>query len=126
MSNSVSILYQPMTYTLGLYEINCTELRERVGPSDGYDSMVTIGNIIGWIPIIGAIIGAIRFAIGYRRYKEIGDKPGEEMEREAMVGFMIRGMAEICCAGPLLMIIDIIVTIARQIVPPPPSSSELA
>jgi hypothetical protein len=116
----VSVFNHPMTYTLGLYEIDCTALKNRNGPSDGFDSFITLGNILGWIPIIGSIIGAVRFGIGYNRYKKASASVHSvnlTEEKEAMKGLMYRGIAEVLCLGPVLLLVDIIATIARKYLP---------
>jgi len=109
-----SVFNSHRAYTLGLYEIHCNMFCARKIQNSDCDSWVTMGNIIGWIPIIGLIIGMIRFTIGYQRYTDVASKsyPMDE-EREAMKGFMIRGTIEMFSLGPLLMIVDLIVTVAR-------------
>lgn len=106
-----SIFNHPYVATLGLYTITCGPT---TGPKQDYDRAVTIANIIGWIPIIGTIIGIFRLYVGVTRYNNIknSDDPNED-EMRACLGLMARGIAEILCLGPLLLLIDIIFTIGR-------------
>jgi len=61
---------------------------------------------LGWFPIIGGIIAGISHIM-----------MGLKLNDSKLIG---RGIAEIACLGPLLFLIDVIVTIGRMCTKPPP------
>jgi len=107
-----SIVNHPCAIPFGLHSFTCEELKDGVEklPALG-DETGTIGNIISWIPVIGAIIGAIYIYAGYKMYSEENAEEDQKKIGTAAIG---RGVAAILCMGPLLMIADIAMTIARQ------------
>jgi len=102
------VVFHPASFTYGLWEIDCQKLSKGL-KGDAFLSAITLANVIGWIPIIGAIIGAIRIYAGVKGLQE-KDPEAQEVSK----GLIARGVAEILGSGPLLCIVDIVVTIARR------------
>lgn len=106
-----SIFNHPYSVTFGLYAITCDG--SSAGPKQDYEKVITISNIIGWIPIIGTIVGVFRLYIGIIRYKHQNSSNPNDAEMDTCKGLMARGIGEIFCLGLLLFLIDIIFTIGR-------------
>ncbi len=102
----MSAINSPFFATFGLYPL------KKVAFSSDYRKPITIGNIIGWIPVIGAVIGAIRIKAGISRMAEMSRLSGEE--KAFCQGLIARGIAEILCLGPLLLVTDLFFTAARE------------
>jgi hypothetical protein len=104
------VIYSQSSVNFGLYSLNCTQLNSNTDES--LKTKVTLMNIAGWIPGIGALVGAYRIYLGASIHKESN-------KASVSVPFVARGLAEILCLGPLLMLIDVVITLARLIIPNP-------
>jgi hypothetical protein len=110
-----SPIYHPAALAFGLHGCSCQKKKDANWKQTG--AALTLFNIISWIPIIGAIIGAFRVYQGIQGYRETPkDMKGIRQICQAVIA---RGIAAIVGLGPLLMIIDIVIAIARKCIPHP-------
>ena len=117
------IIHHDCAYTIGLRDLDfCKPFQKGLLDEDAFPATVTLGNIIGWIPIIGAIIGTVRIIAGAMMYRAQMAKNASLRDQDTIdmgIGFIGRGIAEILCMGPLLLLADIIFTVARCCIPEP-------
>jgi len=107
-----TIITHPASAVFGLHGIDCKTLSSKGWQhDDSFTSVLTLANIISWIPVIGAIIGAIRVYVGVQ---VLQDKDVDDDGRAIGNAFIGRGVTEILCLGPLLMVVDVIMAIARK------------
>jgi len=111
MSN---IVWHPASIGFGLYSFNFKKIGDQ--SEEGDAAAMTLINIGGWFPIIGAISGIAHVALAVSHKQ----KEHENVMRRV---FLVRGFSEIFGIGPIVMIIDIGVTIARLCIPEPNSSA---
>ncbi|HEY4831779.1 MAG TPA: hypothetical protein VIH61_04375 [Waddliaceae bacterium] len=117
IKHTSDIIHHPLALSFGLYRIKCAEVKCEVNLTT-----ITVGNVAGWIPMIGTIIGAIHVIAGMLKYCEVKSQAmPHQGDLDAAKGMIGRGIAEFVGMGPLLALVDLTLTVARCIIPRPSS-----
>jgi len=107
----VNVIQHPASEAFGLYSF---DLKKIAGNDDKSAAVqMTVINIAGWLPLFGSGAGI------YRLYAVSKLNAQSKEDKIYLNSMIVRSVAEILFLGPLMMIIDIIITIARACLPKP-------